>query len=390
MNERILEIRIGVLVVATCLTTGILLIAISGMTPFLQSQYTVRIKFDQAPGVQARTPVRKNGVLIGRVSDVDLPDKGGVLVTVRIDADRNIFQNEMCRIGTGTLLGDAQLEFVLDPDAAPTDKRVKDGEYLKGSVANDPISVLIGLEHDAVVALDSVKEAGLSVKDAGDQVATLTRRMNSVFGDDEEQFRRMIGKTETAVDSFTEAMNSINQLTGDEETKRALQDAIASVPGLMTDAHDTLEDLQRMAQKAEVNLDNLQGFTGPLRDRGEQLVDSIDATLSNLDETTAQLAVLVREVNEGDGSLHRLIHDPDLYQRLNQAAGNIERASRQLEPVLYNAKVFTDKIARNPRQLGVQGALDRQRSGTKYPINHPDLQFGPGKRQEGRVLNPSW
>ena len=89
MNERILEIRIGVLVVATCLTTGILLIVISGMTPFLQSQYTVRIKFDQAPGVQARTPVRKNGVLIGRVSDVDLPDKGGVLVTVRIDhADR--------------------------------------------------------------------------------------------------------------------------------------------------------------------------------------------------------------------------------------------------------------------------------------------------------------
>ena len=148
----------------------------------------------------------------------------------------------------------------------------------------------------------------------------------------------------------------------------------------MEKSQETLEDLQRMAQKAEMNLDNIAGFTEPLRERGPNLVNSIDAALSNIDEMTAELAVLAREINEGDGSLHRLVHDPDLYQRLNQAAGNIERASRQLEPVLYNAKVFTDKIARNPRQLGVQGALDRQRSGAKYPTNHSDLQFGPGRR----------
>ena len=373
MNERTLEIRIGVLVVATCLIIGILMIVFGGMTPFLQKHYTIRIKFDQAPGVQTRTPVRKNGVLVGRVSRVDLPDAGGVLVTARIEANRNIFQNEMCRIGTGTILGDAQLEFILDPELAPTTQLVKDGEYLKGSVASDPISVLINLEHDAVEALGSVK-------DAGEQVATLTRSMNKFFGDDEDQFRRMIAKTETALDSFTRAMKSIDQITGNDETKRALQEAVASVPRLMEKSQETLEDLQRMAQKAEMNLDNIAGFTEPLRERGPNLVNSIDAALSNIDEMTAELAVLAREINEGDGSLHRLVHDPDLYQRLNQAAGNIERASRQLEPVLYNAKVFTDKIARNPRQLGVQGALDRQRSGAKYPTNHSDLQFGPGRR----------
>jgi len=56
-----------------------------------------------------------------------------------------------------------------------------------------------------------------------------------------------------------------------------------------------------------------------------------------------------------------------LYLRLNRAADNIEKATRHLEPLLADARVFMDKIARNPRQLGVQGALDRERSGLKIP-----------------------
>ena len=59
-----------------------------GELPHLRT-YSVTIVFREAPGVTDGTPIRMNGVLIGRVSGrpVLLPD-GGVEVTAHIDADR--------------------------------------------------------------------------------------------------------------------------------------------------------------------------------------------------------------------------------------------------------------------------------------------------------------
>ena len=53
------------------------------------------------------------------------------------------------------------------------------------------------------------------------------------------------------------------------------------------------------------------------------------------------------------------MHDRELYDNLNGAAANIEELSRQLRPILNDARVFTDKIARHPERLGVRGAMQK-------------------------------
>jgi hypothetical protein len=43
-----------------------------------------------------------------------------------------------------------------------------------------------------------------------------------------------------------------------------------------------------------------------------------------------------------------LTSDPALYNNLNQTVVSLRRLEQQLEPVINNAKIITDKIARNP------------------------------------------
>ena len=51
---------------------------------------------------------------------------------------------------------------------------------------------------------------------------------------------------------------------------------------------------------------------------------------------------------------------PEVYNDLAQAANNVNRLTQDLRPIIDDVRVFTDKIARHPEQLGVRGALDRK------------------------------
>ena len=154
---------------------------------------------------------------------------------------------------------------------------------------------------------------------------------------------------------------------GDRELQEAVKRSLQGLPQLfedirvtMTEAQKTLAGFERVSGKAEQNLDNLEAFTRPLAARGESLVTNIDRTVNNLDEVLSQLVQFSRAMNSGEGTLGRLVRDDELYDRLEMATTNIEDATRRIRPILNDVRVFTDKIATDPRQLGVKGALDRK------------------------------
>ena len=112
MDERVLRFRVGVVVLAAAVITCILIMLLGEGQAIFQRRYTIYLKFPQAPGVTIDTPVRKHGVLIGRVSDVKLLEEGGVLLKVWIDSRYTLHRSEVPRISTSSLLGDAVVEFV--------------------------------------------------------------------------------------------------------------------------------------------------------------------------------------------------------------------------------------------------------------------------------------
>ena len=143
-----------------------------------------------------------------------------------------------------------------------------------------------------------------------------------------------------------------------------IYEGLADLPKLMADARQAMAGIQQTMATADENLNNLKGFTEPLGERGAALVMSIESSFNQLDQLVGQLALFSRAINNREGSLGQLVHNPELYQNLNRAVVNIERISRQLRPIINDVRIFTDKIARDPGRLGVRGAL-RQPSGIK-------------------------
>ena len=353
MNEQSLQFRVGLVVLIAAGLVAALILMFGELPGVLRDRMTIFIRFAEAPGVTANTPVRKHGVLIGRVTEVELEDDG-VLVTARIDAHRTLRQNEICRIRTQSLLGDAVLEFVPSGDRDADTTPIKDREYLDGVVASDPLRVLGNLEKDITSAIQSID-------DAGNRVGTLAGSLDTVVTDNKDRFADILYKSELALDRFHDTMAAIGDVVSDDELRDRLKKALEDLPTVIENAQEAFAGLRRVTDRAEVNLRNLEGFTEPLGEQGEQIVSDFDQMVRRLDELLAQFVTFGETLNSGEGTLGRLLRDPDLYLNLTRAASNIEKATRRLEPILNDVRVFTDKIAREPGRIGVRGALDRRR-----------------------------
>lgn len=357
MDERVIQFRIGVMVLASIIIAAILVVMFGEGPRFLKPTYTVKIKVSDAPGVTPKTPIRKAGILIGRVTTVELDEEaGGAIITAEIDADRRLGANEICRISP-SLLGDSQLNFVLPEGRPRSDESLQDGDVVAGAVSKDPVQVISDLQM-------SMSEAIGSVSRTSEDLRQVIHQIGGLLEGNEDRINSIVAKADTSLDIIQEAVTNVNDVISDPELRVRLKEALAEAPELFRQTKDTLHRMNGTIALVDKNLKNMEGFTEPLGERGKSIMDEVDRAADKLDRLMGELLVFSESLNRGEGSLAQLIHNPDLYQNLNRAASNIEAMSEELRPIIWNARVFSDKIARHPEILGVRGALQRN-AGTK-------------------------
>ena len=159
-------------------------------------------------------------------------------------------------------------------------------------------------------------------------------------------------------------MTNVDDVLGNKDVRDNLKRTIADLPELLSDTRATMNTMRTTIDTVDRNMHNLEGLTGPLGERGGVIVNRVDQAVARLDGLLLELTTFSQKLNSGEGSLGQLMRNPDLYQHLNAAACNIEKISRELQPILADARVFSDKIAHHPELLGVRGAIQKS-PGTK-------------------------
>jgi phospholipid/cholesterol/gamma-HCH transport system substrate-binding protein len=395
MNERVMQFRVGVVVLATAIITAILVLLIDGFPTFGEGRYTVYVFFKQAPGVTAGTPVRKSGILIGRVAkvefaeDIGLDPSLGVRVTCEIDNNRKIYSNEVPRIEKSILGGDYAIEFTRPaglpsaegtaasppgaagppgPAGQPGPKnpaeleaqlgpQVKPGEAIQGQIPGDPLQVIANLEGDLSVAINSIARTSDSVAKTSQNIGDLAQRVNKLIADNGQQFSNVINKAQTALDQIQSTATNLNAIVGDPMMRENIQKVAKDLPRVTLEMTEALATMRQTLQSADRNLTNIEGLTKPLGERGGQLVANIDRATATLDTVFRDLSAVTRAINSSEGTVGRLLNDPQLYQELSAATKNINELTRELKPIIRDARVFSDSLARHPEKLGVRGAL---------------------------------
>jgi phospholipid/cholesterol/gamma-HCH transport system substrate-binding protein len=383
MDEQRYRFGVGVLVVSS-MVIGVLLIMFFGASPnFLSRRYQVTVNFPAAPGVGIDTPVRKNGVTVGRVTRVNLlPDDRGVDLVLEMDTRIQIRQGETARIGNGSLItGDAVVEFVppspqtlltrfdgvggqpkdgqldeIEREVAAT--YLRDEDYIKGGqIAPDPLNTLLTMQESFAPTL-------VAIENAGNQVGALAQDLRTVLGGNGGRMEMIVQKTEQTIDNFNETLDSIEAVFNDDGLRLSMRIASERLPklmeeaeGVMRQARDTVAAFEGVGRAAEETMRNVAEFTEPLGAQGEQIVGDALRTLNNLDALLTDLRQLSSRINSSEGTLNRLLNDEHLYDSVIRTLDNVEQLTRRLQPVVEDVRVFTDKVSRDPRQLGVAGAL---------------------------------
>lgn len=383
MDEQGYRFGVGVLVVASLVIAVILILFFGAAPNFFAEKYTVTIRFDAAPGVATDTPVRKNGVQIGRVSAVQLLDEDGVDLTLELDGEYVVRAGELPRIGTGSIItGDAVVEFVPptpeslverfdgtggSPEDGLLDEietmlastPIKDGDFLSGGrVAPDPLDTLVNMQASFATTLTAIETAG-------NQVTALALDVRRMIGSGDGELQKIAQKTEVTIDNFNETLDAIERLFTDPNLKTSIDTLAMRLPELVNEAQlvmqqteNTLAAFEDVGRAAEATMQNVSEFTAPLGEHGEQIVGDAMRALQNLDALLADLRIVATRFSTNEGTVARLLDDDELYYTFINTLHNIETLTRRLQPVVEDARIFTDKAARDPGSvIDLRGAL---------------------------------
>jgi phospholipid/cholesterol/gamma-HCH transport system substrate-binding protein len=358
MNERLMQFRIGVMVLASLISAATLMVLFGGPISLVHRPYTIYIRFPDAPGVTRDTPIRKSGIRIGRVSEVRFTDNDtAVLVTAEIDGKYQIYNDEVCQSVSSLLTGDAALEFARVPNFKGPRVAVQPGETLQGGVAQDPTRAIANLQENLTHTIGSVDAAS---KDMGKVLG----RVDRLLAANEERITKVIAQMDETLKVMKDTLTNANGILGDPQVRVQFKQTMEQLPEVLAETRQAIDHLGRGLSSMETNMRNVEGLTKPLGDNGATLVRRLDTSTEKLDRLMDQMLRFTESLNNPQGSIGQLLHDRELYQRLNRSVKNIEDVTREVKPLVEDARVFADKIARHPEMLGVRGAIQKS-PGTK-------------------------
>jgi|HubBroStandDraft_6_1064221.scaffolds.fasta_scaffold98285_3 phospholipid/cholesterol/gamma-HCH transport system substrate-binding protein len=362
MSERQLQFRVGVFVIAAMVATVMMIFQFGNLQNRLRPKYRIAIRFRSAVGISVGTPIRRNGVLIGSVTGVDFDDKsGGLVVHTEIRDGVRLWPDGHVRL-VSSLLGDSAVEFT----PGRSTKALKDGDVVEGESAIDPLNMVGRMEQNVSTVIESFEKTS-------QEWQTVGHNLNQMLETNQGSLHDVVARAADALTQVThtmkvmdETLEATSKLVADPQTQENLRRTLAALPYLTSETQKTVSAVRGAVQKMDENLGNLSALTGPLSKRGVTLATHLENTLSNLELLTDQLAQFSKVLNSGDGSIHKMATDPDLYVNLDRSAQSAALLLQNLQPIIRDLRVFSDKVARHPELIGVSGVL-KGSSGIKYP-----------------------
>ncbi|MBM3444551.1 MAG: MCE family protein [Bacteroidetes bacterium] len=282
-----------------------------------EKKATMYITFTKVEGLNVADGIKINGLRVGSVESLDEQDADvtGVVVAFQLTRGINIPKDSYGTI-SAVPLGSTYINITLGSSAS----FLADGDTLKGV---DSKSMIDDLQARIEPTMENVNKALVSLD-------STIRKVNATL---DEQAQQHIA---TALREIAQTTQRINGLL--EPGKGALA--------------KSLDHVESVAGNIRDNNDSIDKIIGNLNKVSRQLASSdLSGVVESLDESINQLNVLLKNINEGKGSLGKLANDETLYKQLNSTTNslNILLQDLRLHPKRYiNVSVFGKKDKSGP------------------------------------------
>jgi phospholipid/cholesterol/gamma-HCH transport system substrate-binding protein len=264
--------------------------------PIFQDSYVMEATFDDASGIVSGNPVTMRGVNVGSVQSVRL-DQADQVVRVRFMVNEGVPIPEGSYVDvTGfSALSGVRLSIQPGPSENPP---LPPGSTLGPPPGGDVLARLT----DQAPAIASKADSVLG--NANTAIGALGQQLNNPKSD----FRR-------SIQALNATLSNLQQITGSDEAP----------------LRRTLRNLEAVTADLERFTDTGSDSLAITVDRLNRSLARVETNLDNLERTTQSLDELTTKMNEGDGTIGRLVNDPSLYVRLDSAAARTNQILDDLQ-----------------------------------------------------------
>ena len=365
MSEQRMQFAIGVVTLIAGFALAAIIIWFGEFQFALQPRTTYTAFFKYAPGAQAKMPVRRVGVRVGEVRTVEYnQDVGLVFITFVVEGNNRLRTGDYPAFGR-ELLGDTYLDIRTDPEERgqknrqpiPTDKPLE-------GVSPPDLSQTLDQAVDMIPAVNRTIEDYRAMAHEWTNVA---ERANRVIENNERNINVIVQDTRESMERLAVTLESINNVLTPESqenlrvTMQNIRDASDDLGPVIQSSREAIEQITSTTSKLDDVAQNLTRVTKPMAEKSESTMTNLDQSAESMNFLLADLRVLTHHLRTQDGTIQRLAKDPSLYQNLDDSAFMMLRSLGELERIMADLKVFADKIARHPGELGVQGVLSKDK-----------------------------
>lgn len=292
------EIKIGIFLAIGLFIIAAFIFVVGDISVlFKRKGYSLYVSFDTAAGLEERAMVRMAGVKVGYVKDIML--KGSrAQVLLNIDNGIEVPRGSKATLASLGLLGEKHIEIL--PGEEPG--FCQPGDTIGGvpPVSFDQMGTML------LAVGNEFKEMGKTVSEivGGEEsradfrgtlrnMASFTEDLREFFGTNKEEIRQGLQNSHQAIQKFEQRV---------EEVSNNLDELIFLLK-------DTVEENR---ENIKINLKSIQ-----------ELITNIEKSLKLLNES-------LEKINKGEGTLGKLIHQPELYER---AEGTMDELERVINPI---------------------------------------------------------
>ncbi|MDD3585791.1 MAG: MlaD family protein, partial [Thermoguttaceae bacterium] len=371
MTNRRMEFLIGMTVV-------VIFVAVSVMTILFGPEQGIfvhgggkrmTIIFDKANGITNTSKVVKSGVEIGRVYKRELTDdadKSAVRVSFELNPGVKIYSNEYARINRN-LLGDAAIEFVKNANFTGEIIEIGSEQLIVGQPGADISGTVSNIEGDLAKTLEQVQSAAAGITlfmdnvnhflGTPDEVQQKKNRLQNVFNELSQTLQSINGLAANMNEIMSDKTLKDNIRNGAKEIPNILakvNELMGNANTLAQDFRSTLERTHRSFDQVEKNLDNLGRFTNSLAEDGPDLIASLSDSSKDIRRMVGNISQLAEQLNhdvKDPSTTLGMLGDPEVAASIRGIITNAEEISVKMQPIMDDARVFTNKIAHRPSSL---------------------------------------
>jgi phospholipid/cholesterol/gamma-HCH transport system substrate-binding protein len=279
---------------------------------------TLYVQYDNIEGLGKSALVTINGLQIGKISDIKIDNTTGKLtVEMQIKSDFPISKSSIAEIYSPSPIGGKQIAIL--PNLEDKTETIS-GDFLKSSTKAGMLDALSG-------QIEPIKN---KIEVLLDNANIMLKNVNQVLDEKTKtNLKSSIENLNKTLSEFSKASKNVNSLLNDNKEK---------INGTMTNLN-----------KASANFSKISDSLAQIK---------MGKTVKNLEKTLAKVDLIMADLQNGKGTMGKLLKDEALYNNFSKTSKELELLLQdvRLNPTRYvNVSLFGKK--NKPYVAPVQDSL---------------------------------